>query len=1162
MPVRRDPDVLGPGGGGGLTSGYFVEITGCFTSYWQAGPFPVVGFLPGKCRHGNYTSLCPGINKDKPGFGAPGGHVVAMDLATQATEAFVKQITDALQGNDTALGALLGVRSLAFVIDTTGSMDVELDQIKAKIAQLVDRIDDPISGNNTPSEWILVALNDPQIGPPFITESASAFLAALNGLTADDGGDCPEPSMAATLLATRTALPNSVVYLATDATASDSAMRGQVKSEAKARNTRLFPLLTGSCSPIDPAYFEIAQETGGQVILMDPENFTGLPELIEPEVNPDLQTIAAAGGVLTESPRNFDFPVDASVTRMLVSTELDLGLSATLIRPSGVAVTPTDPDVSIVIMPAVDIGTSSAGDRPIFTITAPQTGVWRVEVSGAGTAGSSRFSVAARAVSALRFDKFDFVSRPDENSMRGYFPIDGQPLAGSPAVGRARISSEIVNPVFRLVDDAGTTIQTLNLTGDDPQAQPDFLLGSVPLPSGRFGIVIAGADVTGAAIQRQFPATFRAQTVSVTFDDETAIPILAGASRHLTFSVKNTGTATASFTLSASTGLGTVRDLSPATATLAPDTSVTIAFDLDLPADAQVGDLINLRASATNTTDTGLYNTASLDTEVADPLDLDGDRVANVEDNCPLVPNADQTDTDGEGIGDACDADPESPVAITDFSPQSGPVGTVVTVTGITFDPDPADNAVTIGGVAATVQSATANQLVLTIPNGATTSPLVLVTPLGSSTSADSFIVESSSPPTITGFSPTVGTAATAVTVTGTNFQNVTANNNVKFNLTSATPTTSTSTELQAPVPVGATSGHLTVSTAYGTAVSTGDFFVVPAGYTAANVEFTGRLGFGASNALPVPIATGGKIGLILFDGTAGQEISLTLTSSTFPSVIAKIIQPDGTTMISTGFGTAGAFIDRRTLTQAGTYTIVIDPASTYTGTVTLTLYDLTPTTDSITPGGPPVTVSTTLPGQYARLTFTGSAGQRVFLDETGGGCPAWCDVTINKPDGTVLASNTAFTTGFIDTITLPSNGTYAIIVDPRSTSAATLTLRLYAVPADFNSSIAADGNPMTVSTTVPGQNAQVTFSGTEGQSISLNVTNATFTQWADIAIKNPNGTVLWSSGLITSAFTDLLTLPATGTYTITVNPRANGIGSVALRLFSVPGDVNGTAAD
>jgi hypothetical protein len=37
--------------------------------------------------------------------------------------------------------------------------------------------------------------------------------------------------------------------------------------------------------------------------------------------------------------------------------------------------------------------------------------------------------------------------------------------------------------------------------------------------------------------------------------------------------------------------------------------------------------------------------------------DLDGDGIANMSDNCPLVSNADQRDTDGDVTGDACDID-------------------------------------------------------------------------------------------------------------------------------------------------------------------------------------------------------------------------------------------------------------------------------------------------------------------------------------------------------------------------------------------------------------------------------------------------------------------------------------------------------------------------
>ncbi|MEO8553674.1 MAG: thrombospondin type 3 repeat-containing protein, partial [Kofleriaceae bacterium] len=41
--------------------------------------------------------------------------------------------------------------------------------------------------------------------------------------------------------------------------------------------------------------------------------------------------------------------------------------------------------------------------------------------------------------------------------------------------------------------------------------------------------------------------------------------------------------------------------------------------------------------------------------DAADPNDLDGDHIANADDNCPHASNADQHDEDGDGIGDGCD---------------------------------------------------------------------------------------------------------------------------------------------------------------------------------------------------------------------------------------------------------------------------------------------------------------------------------------------------------------------------------------------------------------------------------------------------------------------------------------------------------------------------
>ncbi|MBV4360641.1 FG-GAP-like repeat-containing protein [Pinibacter aurantiacus] len=63
-------------------------------------------------------------------------------------------------------------------------------------------------------------------------------------------------------------------------------------------------------------------------------------------------------------------------------------------------------------------------------------------------------------------------------------------------------------------------------------------------------------------------------------------------------------------------------------------------------------------------------------------------------------------------------------LAVRTFAPMSGPVGTIVTITGTNFSTTPANNIVYIGGIRAIVSSATNTELKVVVPAGTTYKPM------------------------------------------------------------------------------------------------------------------------------------------------------------------------------------------------------------------------------------------------------------------------------------------------------------------------------------------------------------------------------------------------------------------------------------------------------
>src|SRR4051794_2347284 len=227
--------------------------------------------------------------------------------------------------------------------------------------------------------------------------------------------------------------------------------------------------------------------------------------------------------------------------------------------------------------------------------------------------------------------------------------------------------------------------------------------------------------------------------------------------------------------------------------------------------------------------------------------------------------------------------------------------------------------------------------------------------------------------------------------------------------------------ELAGVTVTAAANGQTIALTAQGDGSYTGQFTSAPgtSTVTAAATSSGGTDSGSVTGTSPSPIAIGGapvtvtsgagEDQLLAFDGTAGTRVSALLSASTITSSTVTVINPDRSTAASKTLSTGSAFIDSFTLQQSGSYVVRVHPLQAGGGSMAIQLFNVPPdATAAISPGGPPLTLTTTVPGQNAVASFTSTAGRR------GGRAPPRrisFPKTINVGPGGAQVGGAAYTT-------------------------------------------------------------------------------------------------------------------------------------------------------
>jgi len=355
---------------------------------------------------------------------------------------------------------------------------------------------------------------------------------------------------------------------------------------------------------------------------------------------------------------------------------------------------------------------------------------------------------------------------------------------------------------------------------------------------------------------------------------------------------------------------------------------------------------------------------------------------------------------------------------------------------------------------------------------------------------------------------------------------------------------------------MASSSGKITVTANGSTDTSSDDFFVVPSDQLPSDVGLTGRIAIGTPADLTIP--EGGKSGLVLFDGTQGQALSLYVSSITPKNALVLDVYAPGGQVTLTGTVLSGldSKFELPPLPSTGTYTVAIQPD--YNG-VQLSLTVLQDASANLSPGV--ASTMSLVSGQNGRYVFSGQSGDTLSVACTAlSTVPVGVSVTLSvaAPDGHLLWSSIAAGPNSWQLPQLPATGNYTLMVQPVGPTAAAMTFLLS--QPNFGI-VAVDGDAVSFQNTVPGQSGRYMFVGQAGDPLGFGISALTLTPSGgsvSLNVYKPDGSQMWSSSANGPTSFQLPQLPSTGTYVLTIQPP--GTASAAIT-FCLSHPITGTAA-
>ncbi|XP_060069782.1 hemicentin-1-like [Ylistrum balloti] len=381
-----------------------------------------------------------------------------------------------------------GAASLAFVFDITGSMYDDLVQVivgaKNILEKTQERREKPLY------DYVLVPFHDPQVGPVLVTTNPEYFKETLKDLYVQGGGDCPEMSITAISEALDVSLPNSFIYVFTDARARDYNLTDIVLAQIQEKQSQVVFVLTGDCG--DPthegykAYEKIASTSSGQVFLLRKNQVNQVLNFVKVAVQARKVNLMSVD-VPESSSQMYELPIDSKLQEITVSVSGE--------TPDIEIRGPDDRKMTVFsgLNELLDLRNAK-----VLNVRAPSAGQWTLSIR----------SNSAHTIRVTGLSTTDFVSGFSRFPTNELSETDLRPLGGVPTfmvINASNLEAPGYFNKLELIDLQGNVLKIQDLVQDQDRPYIYTLAEPILPPKQFFYVKVSGIDDKRNPIQRLTP---------------------------------------------------------------------------------------------------------------------------------------------------------------------------------------------------------------------------------------------------------------------------------------------------------------------------------------------------------------------------------------------------------------------------------------------------------------------------------------------------------------------------------------------------------------------------------------------------------------------------------------------------------------------------------